>query len=103
MNININLKDACILSIFCILIVFIILIVISLSINIIRIFVYRRENISNLKINPEVSSQLSDDLNLKSEIIEEDESMLIASFVASIDAVDGNDNKTVKIKSIRQI
>lgn len=103
MNINIDFKDACILSIFCILIVFIVLIVISLSINLIRIFIYRHENISNLRSRKK-NSQLNNDLNFKSEKIEEnDDSMLIAAFVASIDAVDGNNNKTVRIKSIRQI
>ena len=57
MNININLKDAFILSIFCILIVFIVLMVISLSVNLIRIFMYKQDDLSKTKYTSEMKKQ----------------------------------------------
>lgn len=98
MDINIGLKEGFILSIFCILIVFIVLMIISLSVNLIRIFMYKQQP----KYNLEVKKRLEENCNVKFEDIK-DEDMLIAAFVASIDAVEGNDNKTVKIKRIRDI
>lgn len=102
MNININLKDAFILSIFCILIVFIVLMVISLSVNLIRIFMYKQEDLSKTKYNSEMKKRLEENHNLKFDEIKDDD-MLIAAFVASIDAIEENDNKTVRIKSIKRI
>ncbi len=98
MDINIGLKEGFILSIFCILIVFIVLMIISLSVNLIRIFMYKQQP----KYNLEVKKRLEENCNIKFEDIK-DEDMLIAAFVASIDVVEGNDNKTVKIKRIREI
>lgn len=102
MNINIDLKDAFILSVFCILIVFIVLMVISLSINLIRIFMYKQEDLSKTKCTSEMKKLLEENHNLKFDEIKDDD-MLIAAFVASIDAVEENDNKTVRIKSIKKI
>lgn len=98
MDINIGLKEGFILSIFCILIVFIVLIIISLGVNLIRIFMYKQQP----KYNSEVKKCLEGNHNIQFEDIK-DEDMLIAAFIASIDAVEENDNKTVKIKRIRQI
>ena len=102
MNININLKDAFILSIFCILIVFFVLMVISLSVNLIRIFMYKQEDLSKTKYTSEMKKRLEENHNLKFDEIKDDD-MLIAAFVASIDAIEENDNKTVRIKSIKRI
>lgn len=102
MNINIGLIDACILSIFCILIVFIVLIIVSMSVNLIKILVYKQRNISKTEYKDNVREQLKERDNIKFDEIK-DESMLIAAFVASIDAVDGDDNKTVRVKKINQI
>lgn len=102
MNINIGLIDACIISIFCILIVFIVLIIVSMSVNLIKILVYRQRNILKTEYKDNVREQLRENDNIKFDEIK-DESMLIAAFVASIDAVDGDDNKTVRVKKINQI
>lgn len=98
MNINIGLKEGFILSIFCILIVFIVLMIISLSVNLIRILMYKQQP----KYNSEDKKRLEENCNIKFEDIK-DEDMLIAAFVASIDAIEEKDNKTVKIKRIREI
>lgn len=102
MDINIELIDAGILSIFCILIVFIVLIIVSMSVNLIKILVYRQRNIAKTEYKDNVREQLKENDNIKFDEIK-DESMMIAAFVASIDAVDGDNNKTVKVKKIKRI
>lgn len=103
MDINISLIDALILSVFCILIVFIVLMIISLGVNLIKIFFYRKSNVAvNRESIKEVKKHLEDKCAIKFEDID-DEDMLIAAFVASIDAVEENDGKTVKIKSIKKM
>lgn len=102
---EIGIKDAVILSIFCILIVFIILMVISLGINLIKIFLYSKSKIIDHKKEEyvrEVKKHLEDSHKIKFEDID-DEDMLIAAFVASIDSVEENDNKSVRIKSIKRL
>lgn len=102
MNIDITFKDAFILSIFCILIVFIVLMVISLGINVIKIFIAKKSNDSDVTNTTEIKKQLESNDRIKFEDIK-DEEMLIAAFVASIDAVGDNDNKTVRIKKIKRL
>lgn len=101
MNMNITLRDAFILSISCILIVFIVLMIISLGVNIIKIFLYRKRNESDVSNVSEIKKQLESSSKIKFEDIKDDD-MLIAAFVASIDAVGDDDNKTVRIKSIKE-
>ncbi len=98
---NITLRDAFILSISCILIVFIVLMIISLGVNIIKIFLYRKRNESDVSNVSEIKKQLESSSKIKFEDIKDDD-MLIAAFVASIDAVGDDDNKTVRIKSIKE-
>ncbi|EIA26362.1 hypothetical protein SFB5_274G2 [Candidatus Arthromitus sp. SFB-5] len=50
----------------------------------------------------EVKKHLEDNHKIKFEDID-DEDMLIAAFVASIDSVEENDNKSVRIKSIKRL
>lgn len=102
MNVSIGLKDAIILSIFCVLIVFIVLIVISVITNLIRIFVYRLRSTNETEKNLDIKKHLQENCNVKFDDIKDDD-MLIAAFVASIDAVEKNNNKTVKIKSIKKM
>ena len=102
MNLSIGLKDAFIFSMFCILIVFIVLIVISVITNLIRIVVYRLRSVNETEKNLDIKKHLQETCNVKFEDIKDDD-MLIAAFVASIDAVENNDNKTVKIKSIKKL
>lgn len=101
---DIGIKDAVILSIFCILIVFIILMVISLGINLIKIFLNSKSRTISDKEEyvREVKKHLEDNHKIKFEDID-DEDMLIAAFVASIDSVEENDNKSVRIKSIKRL
>lgn len=102
MNIDITFKDAFILSIFCILIVFIVLMVISLGINVIKIFIAKNSNDSNITNTAEIKKQLEKNDRINFEDIKDDD-MLIAAFVASIDAVGDDDNKTVRIKKIKEL
>ncbi len=102
MDTNIEVMNAFMLSVFCILIVFVILIIISLSINLIKIVIYKCESVFKETENFEFKKSLERDYSIKFEEIN-DEDMMIAAFVASIDAVGNEDNKTVKIKSIKRI
>lgn len=61
MNINNELTNAFILYVFGILILFIVLIVISLSINIVRIVLYKCESISKPKDNSKMKNFLERD------------------------------------------
>lgn len=99
---NIGLMDTFILSIFCILIVFIVLIVISVTTNLVRIVVNKVRSVNEREKNLDIKKHLQETCNVKFEDIKDDD-MLIAAFVASIDAVEGNNNKTVKIKSIKKL
>lgn len=100
---EIGIKDAVILSIFCILIVFIVLMVISLGVNLVKIFLHSNNRISDKKkYVREVKKHIEDNHKIRFEDID-DENMLIAAFVASIDLVDEKDNKRVRIKSIKRL
>ncbi|BAK81580.1 OadG family protein [Candidatus Arthromitus sp. SFB-rat-Yit] len=100
---DIGIKDAVILSIFCILIVFIVLMVISLGVNLVKIFLYSNNKISDKeKYVREVKKHIEDNHKIRFEDID-DENMLIAAFVASIDLVDEKNNKRVRIKSIKRL
>ena len=102
MNIYVDLKFALIISVLCILVVFIVLIFISFSVNIINIILYKKKLSEDNKKSVEIKKSIEETTNIKFENIK-DEDMLIAAFVASIDAVEGKDNKTVKIKSIKRM
>lgn len=102
MNVQIDLKFALIISVLCILVVFIVLIVISFGVNLISIILYKINLNKNTKDSIEVKKYVEESTNIKFDDIK-DEDMLIAAFVASIDAVEGKDNRTVKIKSIKRL
>lgn len=103
MNTTIGFMDSVFISIFCIIIVFIILSIIATIVSLFKIFTVKKYE--NLDINKEVYSKdkiIKSCENIDFEDIE-DEEMRIAAFVASIDAVCDEDNKTVRIKSIREV
>lgn len=102
MNVQVDLKFALIISVLCILVVFIVLIVISFGVNLISIILYKINLNKNTKDSIEVKKYVEESTNIKFDDIK-DEDMLIAAFVASIDAVEGKDNRTVKIKSIKRL
>lgn len=102
MNVQIDLKFALIISVLCILVVFIVLIFISFGVNLISIILYKINLNKNTKDSIEVKKYVEESTNIKFDDIK-DEDMLIAAFVASIDAVEGKDNRTVKIKSIKRL
>ncbi len=102
MDVYIDLKFALMISVLCILVVFIVLMFISFGVNLINIILYKKKLNEDNKKSIEVKKSIEQNTNIKFEDIK-DEDTLIAAFVASIDAVEGKDNKTVKIKSIKRM
>ncbi len=102
MDVHVDLKLALIISVLCILVVFIVLIFISFGVNLISIIIYKRKLYQDSKNSIKVKKYMEENTNIKFDDIK-DEDMLIAAFVASIDAVEGKDNKIVKIKSIKRL